>query len=68
MVDSQYACPLIKPPRWRIPTLLLSSNHNRNGFEIVITARLVIERLRQGQATGEALAGALFAGVLVAAP
>jgi hypothetical protein len=45
----------------------LSSNQNGNAFEVVITARLVIERLRESQATGEALAGALFAGVRVGA-
>jgi hypothetical protein len=41
----------------------LSSNQNGNAFEVVITARLVIERLRGSKATGQALAGALFAGV-----
>ena len=40
----------------------LSSNQNGNAFEVVITARLVIERLKASKATGEALAGALFAG------
>jgi hypothetical protein len=40
----------------------LSSNQNGNAFEVVITARLVIERLKASKATGEALTGALFAG------
>ena len=40
-----YLCRVAKQPLLQVPTLRLSSNQNGNAPEIILTARLVVERL-----------------------